>query len=109
VCKRWRRVWSFLLEYQLAVSTLQVRILGDFLKDFLLVLEVEVQQTITKVLLEDRQEALDHQDRVEEVLTIVLMEVQVKARDLVRIVSKEVWEEQQEATATKEALVDIME
>ena len=81
----------------------------DLLEDFLLALEVEDQQIITKVLLEDLQEALDHQDKVEEVLTIVSMEVQVEARDLVRIVSKEVWEEQQEATATKEALVDIME
>ena len=52
---------------------------------------------------------MDHQDKVEEGLAIVLMEVQVKARDLVKIVSMEEWEEQQEAAATKEALLDIME
>ena len=42
-------------------------------------------------------------------MAIVLMEVQVEARDLVKIVSMEEWEEQQEAAATKEARLDIME
>ena len=79
------------------------------MEDFLLVLKVEDRQIITKVLLEDLQEALDYQDKVEEVLAIVLMEVQVEARDLVKIVSMEEWEEQQEAAATKEARLDIME
>jgi len=83
--------------------------LEDLLEDFLLVLEVEDQQTITKVLLEDLEEALDHQDRVEQVLAIALMEVQVEAQDLYKIISKEEWKEQEEAAATKEALVDIME
>ena len=79
------------------------------MEDFLLFLEVEDQQIVTKVLLEDLQEALDLQDKVEEVLAIVLMEVKVEAQDLVQMVSKEAWEEQQEATTTKEASVDILE
>ena len=58
-----------------------------------MVLEVEDHQKITKVFLGDLQEALDHQDKVEEVLAIVLMEVQVEAQDLVKIASKEEWEE----------------
>ena len=96
---------DILLKYQLAVSTLQVRIL----EDFLLVLKVEDRQIITKVLLEDMQEASDYQDKMEGVLAIFLIEVNVEARDLFKIVSKEEWEEQLEAAATKEALVDILE
>ena len=52
---------------------------------------------------------MDYQDKVEEVLAIVLIEVKVEAWDLFKIVSKEEWEEQLEAAATKEALVDILE
>jgi len=46
---------------------------------------------------------------VEEVLAIVLVEAPVKSQYLVKIPSKEEWEEQLEATTIKEALVDIME
>ena len=51
---------------------------------------------------------MDYQDKVEEVLAIVLIEVKVEAWDLFKIVSKEEWEEQLEAAATNEALVDIL-
>ena len=49
------------------------------------------QQIITK--------AWDHQEKVEEVLAIVLIDVKVKSQDF-----KEEWKEHQEARATKEAL-----
>ena len=54
------------------------------------------------------QEASDYQDKMEGVLAIVLIEVKVEAWDLFKIVSKEEWEEQLEAAATNEALVDIL-
>ena len=85
---------NLLLEYYLEVITLQVRgLLVRILEGFLMVLEVEDHQKITKVFLGDLQEALDHQNKVEEVLAIVLMEVQVEAQDLVKIASREEWEE----------------